>query len=260
MSPLIFRLFWISLLFSFSTSALFSLQAQTLSKVSNRLEEFLEILRKAKGDERAGFYEMGLNSDHPLIYYHSLDWVIHQPHIRALPIMESRLRSRNLSPEAARLTHIGVLRLHFHTTNEELRLEYLKILLERENPHEIPELFHWIIQLYSALGSSGDLGELTILDGIKEFTKPLRFARERLQAQNPSKDLVLSYILTYRSPHREMRSWALERLSQIEDRRVATFLTRLHRESSLNYGLREWMKIQDALLKHQDRFSDLYPE
>jgi len=225
----------------------------------DRLERFFNLLESSPVDEVGHYYELGLHSDHPLIYIHCLDWAVHNTSLSTLPILEQRLTTGNLGPEAKRLTHMGIFRLRYYHTNENLRLTFLKEILQKEDPKVYPELFEWVLDQFSDLGSADDLSLLQKLEGISSLKQALYFARKRLLTKSYSRDSLQAYILLYQSEFREMRNWALQRLSHFNDPRAARFLTRLYQEASLNYSLRELKKIKESYQAHQKRFPTLHP-
>lgn len=220
-----------------------------------RLQEFLSLLKHSKEkNEPVNYYELGLNSDDSLIYLHCLEWAVDTQKLESLVILEQRVLDPSLVDEAKRQTHVAIIKLRFYHTRVELKPEFLRETIKKEDPDRHPDLFEWLLDMLCEWGEETDIVLLKDLEKLPSLKQTLIFTKKRLMIGQTLRNTLQAYIDLYRSDFRHTRHWALQKLSGLDDTRAGEFLTHLYQEANLSYSRMEFNAIESAYLNHKRRF------
>ena len=224
-----------------------------------RYQKFLSLIDSSIPEKDSiSFYELGLNSDDPLIYLHCLDWAVATRKVESLVTLEQRFADPSVVDEVRRQTRIAIIKLRFFYTKPELKRDFLREMLKTENPDRLPELFEWLMDMICEWGNTEDSALLTKLEHIPSLMQTLKFTRERLSIDRSKRNTLEAYIRLYRSDSRKTRIWALRKLSRLDHAKVGEFLTHLYQEANLSYSRMEFHDIQTAYLNHKRSFPKYY--
>ena len=222
------------------------------------LETFLETVESQPLAERGGLFEMGLVSDHPGIFYHSLQKVVQDGRLKVLPILEKLLRRKALSGRKRNLLEKAQLQLKYKQLKPANRHAFLQRILKRPASKTTHNILVWALNQFADVALKQDEEILNSLKGRPSLVGPLKLTRKkisyRLQYPHPTQ----RFISASKSPNLGVRDWAFKALVQIDSSEVAHYLSRLNEQRHLLSGRLESRRIEHLYQTHQDRFPEHY--
>ncbi len=222
------------------------------------LKSFLDTVNLQSSEKRMALFEMGLVSDHPGIFYHSLEKVIQADHFDALPVLKKLLARKDLSQTKRNLLTKAQLQLGFKKLRSKEKYGFVQGILKRPETKTTDPITIWALNQFAELTSNKDHEILKPLEKRSSLEGPLRVTKEKISFRLRFPRPIERYIAASKSLSPEIRHWAYGHLSHMDLPQAAQYLSHINNQRHLLAGRLEAHKIQSLCEAHRDRFPDLY--